>query len=356
MQGDAEAARGRFDAALAKDANDPYALMGQNLLARRAGAMDRALTAALELVARAPQHPLAVPAARYILDQVGTSPELDDVILKGAQKALDAGALGEAAQLLRGCQMGVALVRGDTQGIATGVKDVGAASVATFVGPFSPYHELAFDETTPPEKDGSLAGPFTGPYGALTPRTLLAPDGRHRLEGEPAESDVYVLAFDAEVSEGGVYLARTVATASFKVLMDGALLFERRALTHAESTVTGRAVQLAAGQAPLRGEAHQGGRHRDDRLHPAPRGRPPLGRALHRGHRAGALLGGERTRVRPRPRTSTPRRRTSRPRSRTRRAGCWPTSWRRATAWAGIPTAPGGCWRAWARRRTRRPC
>ncbi|WP_224361161.1 tetratricopeptide repeat protein [Hyalangium versicolor] len=248
VQGDAEAARGRFDAAIAKDPGDPYALMGQNLIARRAGAVDRALTADLELVARAPTHPLAVAAARYILDQVGTSPELDEVILKGVQKGLDAGAAGEAAQLLRGSQLAVALVRADAQGTASRVKEVGAASVATLVGPFSPHHVLSFDEALPPEKDGSLAGPFTGPYGPLTPRTLHAPDGRHRLEGEPAESDMYILAFDAEIAEGGVYLARTVASSSFKVLMDGALLFERRAFTHAESTISGRAVRLAPGK------------------------------------------------------------------------------------------------------------
>ncbi len=248
VQGDAEAARSRFDAAIAKDPGDPYALMGQSLLARRAGAPDRALAAALELVTRAPTHPLAVPAVRYILDQVGTSPEIDELILKGTRKALEAGAVGEAAQLLRGCQMAVSLVRGDAPATAASVKDVGAASVATLVGPFSPYHVLSFDEPTPPEKDGSLAGPFTGPYGPLPPRTVLALDGRHRLDGEPAESDIYILAFDAEVPEGGVYLARTVSSSSFKVLMDGAPLFERRAFTHSESTVTGRALRLAPGK------------------------------------------------------------------------------------------------------------
>jgi predicted Zn-dependent protease len=248
VQADAETARSRFDAAIAKDPGDPYALSGQNLLARRAGAPDRALAAALELVTRAPTHPLAVPAVRYILDQVGTSPEMDEVIFKATQKALAAGAVGETAQLLRGCQMAVNLVRGDVQATAASVKDVGAASVATLLGPMSPYHVLGFDEPTPPEKDGSLAGPFTGPYGPVLPRTVLAPDGRHRLDGEPSESDIYLLAFDAEVSEGGVYLARTVSSSSFKVLLDGALLFERRAFTRAESTVTGRAIRLSAGK------------------------------------------------------------------------------------------------------------
>ncbi|MBN1205338.1 MAG: tetratricopeptide repeat protein [Myxococcaceae bacterium] len=248
LQGDAAAAQARFDAAIAKDPGEPYALMGQHLLARRVAAPDRALTAALELALRAPTHPLSVPAARYILDQVGTSPELDERILQGSRKALEAGATGEAAHLLRGCQMAVYLVRGDAQATATAVQAVGSASVATLLGPFSPYHVLAFDEPTPPEQDGSLVGPFTGPYGPIAPRPLQAPDGRHRLEGEPAESDVYLLAFDAEVPEAGLYLARSVSSSSFKVLMDGALLFERRAFARPEPTVTGRAVQLSPGR------------------------------------------------------------------------------------------------------------
>ncbi|HVG58397.1 MAG TPA: tetratricopeptide repeat protein [Hyalangium sp.] len=248
VKGDVETARTRFNAAIAKDPGDPYALMGQHLLARRDAAMDKAFTAAMELVTRAPTHPLAVPATRYLLDQVGTSPELDEVIQKGALKALEAGAVGEAAQLLRGCLLGVALVRGDKEALASQVKDIGSASVATLVGPFSPLHVLGLDEPTPPEKDGSLAGPFTGPYGPLAIRTLISPDGRHRLEGEPAESDVYLLAFDVEVPEAGVYLARTVSSSTFKVIMNGALLFERRGYVRGESTISGRAVRLPAGK------------------------------------------------------------------------------------------------------------
>jgi tetratricopeptide (TPR) repeat protein len=248
VAGDEDATRARFDAAIAKDPGEPYALMGQHLLARRVAAVDRALAAALELVARAPNHPLAVAAARYILDQVGTSPQMDETILKGAQRALDAGATGEVAQLLRGCRMGVFLVRGDRQAQAEAVREVGAATVATLLGPFSPHHVVSFDELTPPEKDGSLVGPFTGPYGPLTPRTLQALDGRHRLEGEPGEADMYLLAFDAEVPQEGVYLARAVSSSSHKVWVNGGLLFERRAFTQLEPTVTGRAVRLPAGR------------------------------------------------------------------------------------------------------------
>ncbi|MDY7226785.1 DUF3858 domain-containing protein [Hyalangium rubrum] len=248
VSGDDAGAQARFDAAVAKDPGDPYALMGQHLLARRAAAVDRALAAALELVARAPTHPLSVSAARYILDQVGTSPGMDELILQGTQKGLDAGATGETAQLLRGSRMGVFLVRGDKEAAAGVAREVGSATVATLVGPFSPYHVLSFDEATGAEKDGSLAGPFTGPYGALTPRTLLAPDGRHRLDGEPGEADVYLLAFDAEVPTEGLYLARSVSSSAHKVWVNGALLLDRRSFAQPESTVLGRAVRLPAGK------------------------------------------------------------------------------------------------------------
>jgi predicted Zn-dependent protease len=248
VAGDMEGARTRFDAAIAKEPGDPYALMGQHLLARRAAAVDRALAASLELVGRAPNHPLAVAAARYILDQVGTSPEMDETILRGVQRAIDAGASGEVAQLLRGARMGVFLVRGERQAQAEAVRDIGASPVATLVGPFSPHHVISFDELTPPEQTGSLAGPLTGPYGPLTPRTLHSPDGRHRLEGEPTEADMYLLAFDAEVPEEGVYLARAVSSSSHKIWVNGAVLLERRAFTQLQPTITGRAVRLPAGR------------------------------------------------------------------------------------------------------------
>lgn len=248
VSGDAEGARSRFDAAIAKDAADPYALMGQHLLARRAAATDRALAAALELVQRTPHHPLAVAAARYVLDQVGLSPELDEAILQGSRKALDAGAAGEVAQLLRGARMSVFLVRGDSKAQAQTISELGSSNVATLVGPFSPLHIVTFDELTPPEQTGSLAGPLTGPYGPLTPRTLRSLDGRHRLEGEPSEADMYLLAFDAEVPEESVYLARAVSSSSHKVWVNGALLIERRAFTQLEPTITGKAVRLPAGK------------------------------------------------------------------------------------------------------------
>ncbi|HEX5746588.1 MAG TPA: DUF3857 domain-containing protein [Archangium sp.] len=248
MTGDPAVAQARFDEAGAKDPADPYALYGQHLLARRAANPRRALDAALAITTRAPRHPLAVPSARYVLDLVGSSPALDDVILTGLQAALDAGASGEAAQLLRASQVAILGLREDRAAQARALKDMGSVDTATLVGPFSPWHLLAFDEPTPPEKDGSMAGPFTGPFGQLVPRTLRAPDSRLDVAGEPASGDIYLMAVDAEVAEAGVYVVRAVSASSFKVMVDGAPLLERRDFTRAASTVAARPVQLAAGR------------------------------------------------------------------------------------------------------------
>jgi tetratricopeptide (TPR) repeat protein len=248
VQGDAEAAKARFEAALAKDPNDAYALQGQHLLARRSAHADRALTAALELTTRAPRHPLATSAARFLLDQVGTAPALDDAILAGTQKALAAGAQGETAQLLRGARLAILSMREDPAALASTLRDMGTAGEATLVGPFSPHHLLSFDAPTPPEKDGALAGPFSGPFGPLPLRTLRAPDGRLDLSGEPGEGDIYLLAFDAEVPQDGLYVVRSVSHTSHRVLLDGAPVFERRVFTRTAPTVTARAVRLSAGK------------------------------------------------------------------------------------------------------------
>jgi tetratricopeptide (TPR) repeat protein len=248
VAGDAALAQQRFDAAVAKDPGDPYALTGQHWMARRAGRPDRALAASLELVARAPTHPLAVPAARFALDMVGTSRALDDDILKGVDRALAAGAPGETAFLLRGARLSVHVVRGDAQGRDVVLRELGGVGEVALAGPFSPFHVLAWDEADPVSRTGSLAGPLTGAFGPVPVRTLRAPDGRLDLGGEPGEGDLYLMAFDAEVTEPGTYVARSVSGASHQVLVNGAPLLERRAWQRATSTVTARTVELPAGK------------------------------------------------------------------------------------------------------------
>jgi tetratricopeptide (TPR) repeat protein len=248
VAGDAVLAQQRFDAAVAKDAGDAYALTGQHLLARRAGRPDRALAAALELAARAPRHPLAVLASRFVLDSVGTSRAQDDDILKGVDRALAAGATGEAAYLLRGARLSVHVVRGDAKARDAALRELGNVGEASLVGPFSPFHVLSWDEKDPVSQTGSLAGPFPSPFGPQPVRTLRAPDGRLDLGGEPGEGDLYVLAMDAEVTEAGAYVVRSVSGSSHQVLLDGTPVLERRAFERAQSTISARTVDLSAGK------------------------------------------------------------------------------------------------------------
>ncbi|WP_338870179.1 tetratricopeptide repeat protein [Myxococcus stipitatus] len=248
LGGDATLAQQRFDAAIAKDSGEPYALMGQHLLARRAGRPDRALTAALQVLKRAPQHPLALIAARYALDAAGTAPPLDEAILEASNEALRAGATAETAYLLRGTQLSVAVARGDTKARDAALREMGGVSEATLVGPFSAHHVLSWDEPSPMKQDGSLAGPFSGAFGALTPRKLHAPDGRLDLAGEPVEGDVYLMVFDAEVPEAATYVARSVSAGSHQVVVDGAPLLARRGWERTASAVTHQALELSPGK------------------------------------------------------------------------------------------------------------
>lgn len=248
VTGDAKLAQERFDAAVKQDPGDPYALEGQALLARRNGQSDRALAASLEVVKRAPRHPVAAIAARYALDRVGTSRAEDDTILKGVDAGLAAGAQGETAYLLRAARLAVASLRADTASQAQTLKDLGGASEATLVGPFSPFHVLSIDDALAPEKDGAFTGPFTGAYGPLAVRTLRAPDGRLDLGGEPGHGDMYALGIDAEVAQAGVYVLRTVSQTSHRVMMDGAPVLERRDWARTASTVSVRALELPAGK------------------------------------------------------------------------------------------------------------
>ncbi len=59
---------------------------------------------------------------------------------------------------------------------------------------------------------------------------------------------MYLLAFDAEVSEETVYLARAVSSSAHKIWVNGEVLLERRTFTRLEPTITGKAVRLPAGK------------------------------------------------------------------------------------------------------------
>lgn len=247
LEADVDKAKARFDAAVAADAAEPWALYGQLHLARRAEKPDRALTAALDLIERAPAHPLAAVAARAVLDVSTDAKALDDDIARRVPSLLGAGTPGDTAHLLRSALTSLALREAELSPLAQVAKDMGMPTVATLVGPFSPWHRLSMGEATAPEQTGNLDGLGAGPYGPLAPRTLRFADGRFSLVGEPEAGDVYLFAVDAAVPTAGVYVLRTVTSLDHVALLDGAPLVQR--LTHARpaSTVTTRAVKLAAG-------------------------------------------------------------------------------------------------------------
>src|SRR5215211_170488 len=172
VKGDPERAKAQLDSAVKKDPSEPWALYGELLLAQRVAHPERALVAALQLVERAPTHPLAAASARYIQEQAGTSVDLDAMILQGAQKALAAGARGDIAHLLRSALAAIHGYRLDAAAKSRVLAEMGTADTWTIAGPFSPFQVLDFDARVAPEVDGSLAGPFQGPYGRITPRPV----------------------------------------------------------------------------------------------------------------------------------------------------------------------------------------
>lgn len=248
VDGDAAAARKRFDQALQKDSNEPYALAGQLLLDRRSLHPERALGHALELCERAPRHPLAAFGARYALDMAGGAVPLDQEILTRGAKALEAGVEGDAAQLLRSAMAHISGIRGDDVAQARFLQEMGIPDRYTLVGPFFAFHVLDFDGTIPPEKDGSLSGPFQGPFGRLEPRQFTFRDPRFDLEGETDDGDVYALAVDLEAVEPADHFVRGVGTSSYRVYVDGEKVLERRAFARSVPTVLQAAVHLDRGR------------------------------------------------------------------------------------------------------------
>ncbi|MCI0569857.1 MAG: hypothetical protein L0Y66_03830 [Myxococcaceae bacterium] len=247
VEGKPGEAQSLFDAALAKDGADAYALWGQHLMARRRARPELALEAALTLVEKAPAHPLSAPAARYVLDWAGQSSVGDDALLARVPRALG-GTRGDTAQLLRASLAAIHEARGEEPASAADLAALGVPRAFTVVGPLSAYELLEYDAPLEAEKTGSLAGAFQGPYGPVHPRTLPFPDGRLSLAHEGAPGDVYLVAVDVEVPEGGTYVLRTLTPAAHKVYLDGTKVVERRPFARAESSVSSRGVDLSAGR------------------------------------------------------------------------------------------------------------
>ncbi len=241
-----ERARTLAEDALRRDPAEPYALALQGVLARRDGQPEAALDAALRLVQAAPRHPLAAAAAREIQDAAGLAASLDARILAEAPRALAAGAGGETAVLLRSALTQLQFLH-DRPELAETRAAAGVPSEATLLGPLSALHLLGFGERSEPERTGAIPDSLTGPLGAVTPRVLGIPGGRLSLEAEGLVGDLYVMAVDVEVPTAALYVVRAISPSTHRMLLDGALLDERRTYERPDSTTAARAVRLEPG-------------------------------------------------------------------------------------------------------------
>lgn len=247
MDGEAARAQTLFDQALAKDSGEALALYGQVQLAQRQVLPLKVVTAALDLIERAPMHPLAPVAARLVLDHATLSRATADLVRERAPKLVQREQLPDTAHLLRAALANGWLDANEPTKQSELAADMGLATTGTLVGPFSPWHVLAALEPTPVERDGSLANVPPGPWGALTPRPVAFADGRLSLAGEPPPGDVYIYAVDVTVPEKGRYVLRTITSMDHAALVDGTVVFTRFTSRRPASTLTTRVVKLDAG-------------------------------------------------------------------------------------------------------------
>ncbi|MBS1153033.1 MAG: hypothetical protein H6Q89_4731, partial [Myxococcaceae bacterium] len=127
------------------------------------------------------------------------------------------------------------------------LKDMGAPTNCSLVGPLSAFHTLGLKEPTVAEKTGKvestpLAAPLNGEV-----RSLSFPDGRLSLSPEPAVGDLYLMAADFDVPAAGTWVVRTVTGMDHAVTLDGTPLYARFTWAAPAPSLTSRAVKLAAG-------------------------------------------------------------------------------------------------------------
>lgn len=247
MEGDAKKATTLFDEAVAKDPAEPFALTGQILLAQRQAIPQKALAAALDLIERSPNHPLAPVAARVVLDSTGLSKSTATLVRERVPALLAKKQQADTAHLLRSALANAYLDSNELARHGAVLVDMGVPTSGTLVGPFSPWHLLSMDEPTGPEKTGSLDNLGNGPYGPLTPRVVHFADGRFSLAGEPPTGDIYLYAVDVTVPSRGLFVLRTVTSMDHVALIDGTPVLTRVTSRRPASTLTTRVVRLDAG-------------------------------------------------------------------------------------------------------------
>lgn len=248
VDGDAALAGARFDEALARDEAEPWALYGKGLLAAQRAHPELVLDHTLELLERVRRHPLKVVAARQVLELTGQAKSFDEAVRARVPAILEGELPADAAHLLRAALVNAHRDLDQLAQASAVLADMGVPTVATLVGPFSPWHQLSMAEETPVERSGSLTDLGAGPYGPLTPRTLRFADGRFALSGEPSAGDVYVLAVDVTVEGTATWVLRTVTSMDHVAVMDGTRVLSRLTWQRPLPTLTTQALTLAPGR------------------------------------------------------------------------------------------------------------
>ncbi|HET6437691.1 MAG TPA: DUF3857 domain-containing protein [Anaeromyxobacter sp.] len=225
----AEAGDPALPAAAPLGPGDPFGALGQALRARRVLDGDGEVEALL--VAAQNDGPAAAVALHRLAELVDESPARAAQVDSAVARLLSGGKLtGLAAYRARVTRAIASEALGDHAAAAARRGENGAVNAFTLAGPFSELRVLDFDRTIPPEA-GVLPAEVEAPAGLPPYRTraIPAPDGTFALEGEPPTGDVFALASDATLMRGGLYLLTLTTAASVRLLVDGALVHERRA-------------------------------------------------------------------------------------------------------------------------------
>jgi cellulose synthase operon protein C len=234
----------------ARGLDDPWPAMAQALRARRLLDSQGEVQALLLAAAASPEGPAALVAVRRLSELTDESPERAAQVDAGLARLEEGGGLrGLGAYRARVARALAAEALGDHAGAARQRGENGAVTAWTLAGPFSELRVLDFDRPIPPEA-GVLPAEVPAPAGlpAYPTRAIPSPDGTLALEGEPPGGDVYALAAEAALSRGGRYLLAVNTGAAVRVLLDGALVHERRSFAAWLPSSAYVPLELTAGQ------------------------------------------------------------------------------------------------------------
>lgn len=246
MEGDATRAQALFDRAVARDAHEPLALLGQTFVSLRNVTPRGGVEAALGIVEHAPDSPLAPVAARMLADTAASSTSFGALLHERLPPLLSRRLPPDVSHLLR-LALANSMTVNEVDAQRALFADMGVPTVGTLVGPFSAWHVLETGEPTPPERSGRVDDLAPGPFGPLAPRVFHFADGHLSLSGEPSQGDVYVYAVDVTVPEAATFVLRTVTSLDHVAVVDGTKVLERFTTSRPAPTLTTRALKLDAG-------------------------------------------------------------------------------------------------------------